>query len=68
MPQRRDHSLTRWIFGDYVVFASNASIALQVYEAASNRLDSSTLFGKVEFDGESGNWVHIISKRKKRSF
>lgn len=54
----------RWIFGRYIVFATNRFAARRVYERALGRIDQGTRFGRIGLpEGDEGNWVLLPERR-----
>lgn len=56
---------SRWVFGDYIVYASNPHLARRIYEAARARQNEQELFGVMELPDGTGNWVKIGTRRGK---
>jgi hypothetical protein len=59
------HGTGRWVFGEYIVYATDAYTAQRIYEVASNCPDKSVLFGPVILDDGCGNWVQILPRRQR---
>lgn len=55
----------RWVFGEYIIYCSNAYTARRIYEVAYNRPDKAVCFGPVHLtDGLGGSWVVMPSRAR----
>jgi hypothetical protein len=53
----------RWVFEDYVVYASDRDLAEQIHDRLRSEHGARDVFGMEELPAGTGYWVRIVSKQ-----